>query len=274
MKMYLTDLDHTFLRSDLSVSNYSKKIWNKTAKSALLSIATARSYKKAMQFLDGLTFNSPMILLDGSLVVDNKKDIIDMQVLDKKISDAIIDEGAKYKIYPFIIALKDTQLNELFIYPSFRNNHQDQLLERYKGDDHLLQESNIKGRENTFKLVYMGEEKLLRPLYEHLKSVFGTQLEYKLAPEAYLKCYYLTILHYKADKAYGMSILKKNINIDYNDITVFGDGINDLGMFKYAKTAIAVNNALDEVKKQANIILPNSNDEDAVARYLETQIIL
>jgi hydroxymethylpyrimidine pyrophosphatase-like HAD family hydrolase len=57
---------------------------------------------------------------------------------------------------------------------------------------------------------------------------------------------------------------------DHEEITVFGDSVNDLGMFELAGTSVAVSNALDEVKAVANIILPHSNDEDAVAKYLKT----
>jgi len=54
------------------------------------------------------------------------------------------------------------------------------------------------------------------------------------------------------------------------DITVFGDSVNDLGMFKLAGTSVAVSNALDEVKAVADLVLPHSNDEDAVAKYLKS----
>jgi hydroxymethylpyrimidine pyrophosphatase-like HAD family hydrolase len=56
---------------------------------------------------------------------------------------------------------------------------------------------------------------------------------------------------------------------DIKDVTVFGDSVNDIGMFKLAGTAVAVSNALDEVKAVADVVLPHSNDEDGVARYLD-----
>lgn len=56
------------------------------------------------------------------------------------------------------------------------------------------------------------------------------------------------------------------------DTTVFGDSHNDLGLFKYAGRKIAVANAIDEIKKEADIILPYTNDEDAVAKFLESEI--
>ncbi len=69
---YISDLDHTLLRSDLSLSGYSAEVWNRMSRQATLSIATARSYKKAVQFLTPLHLNAPLVLLDGSLVVTRK----------------------------------------------------------------------------------------------------------------------------------------------------------------------------------------------------------
>ncbi len=60
------------------------------------------------------------------------------------------------------------------------------------------------------------------------------------------------------------------MNRNIHEMTVFGDSINDIGMFKLAGTSVAVANALDEVKKVADVILPYSNDEDGVAKYLST----
>jgi len=265
---YITDLDHTFLRSDLSISGYTQEIWNSMAKSSTLSIATARSYKKSEQFLRQLHLHAPLILLDGALIVSEEKKIIDMKVLGREISDAVVSEGAGFGIYPVILSLVDRELNEAFLYPKIRNTFQDRLMARYGGDDNLIEQKYPKAMDENFKIVYMGEESLLRPLTEHLKSVFGDTLEYKLAPEAYLGCYYLSILHPLADKAHGLQKLIDHLELDAKGITVFGDSLNDLGMFAKAGTSVAVGNALDEVKEKADIVLPHTNDEDAVAKYL------
>jgi hydroxymethylpyrimidine pyrophosphatase-like HAD family hydrolase len=45
--------------------------------------------------------------------------------------------------------------------------------------------------------------------------------------------------------------------------------MNDIGMFKLAGTSVAVSNALEEVKAVADVVLPHSNDEDGVAKYLK-----
>jgi hypothetical protein len=56
---------------------------------------------------------------------------------------------------------------------------------------------------------------------------------------------------------------------DLEKLTVFGDNYNDIGMFALANKAVAVANAQEGVKEKADIVLPHTNDEDAVAHYLE-----
>ena len=52
---------------------------------------------------------------------------------------------------------------------------------------------------------------------------------------------------------------------------MFGDNLNDIPMMKVADRSVAVSNAFDEVKEHANEIT-ESNDEDAVVRWIERDI--
>lgn len=273
-KLYITDLDHTFLHSTQRVSPFSKTIWNEKEPYAALSVATARSFSKTHEFLEGLTLNTPLILLDGAMVVTTDKKLIDIKTLSKDIGDAIIHEGAAFGIYPFVISLNDrTSLNETFAIPPLLNNFQHHLIRHnYTHDKRLAFQQTITGADDTLKIVYMGDEKVLHPLTEHLQKIFGNAVELKLAPEKYMDCYFLTILHPLGDKAHALEKVHEYLNISAQETTVFGDSLNDLGMFKLAGTAVAVGNALDVVKKEADIILNESNDEDAVAKYLQKNI--
>jgi Cof subfamily protein (haloacid dehalogenase superfamily) len=268
--IYITDLDHTFLRNDLSISDYTKNIWNSFANDSILSIATARTYKKTAQFLKGVEVNAPMILLDGSLIATMDKKIVDTKFIGKDISDMIIDEGWKFGIYPFVLALADRKtLSEAFLYDKVLNRYQREVLTRYTSDDNLKECSQIRAMDENFKIVYMGEENLLRELAEHLENIFGTDLKYILAPEAYVGCYFLTILHKDADKSHGIKSVSEYMGFDMKKLTVFGDNFNDLGMFELAGISVAMANAQDDVKDAAKIVLPHTNDEDGVAKYLE-----
>ena len=268
--IYLTDLDHTFLRSDQTVSPYSESIWNRKSREAILSVATARSFSKTHAFLKRLRLNAPMILLDGSMVVTPEKELIDLKPVNKEMGDAIIYEGSKFGIDPFVIALRDRELNEAFLFPETVNQHQNAVLDNYKNDPRMQECKKIRAMEMNLKLVYFADKKTLEPLTEHLQQTFGNRLEYKLSPEKYSDGWFLTILHPQGDKAHALKTVADYLNRDLDDFTVFGDSINDIGMFDIAGKAIAVKNALDEVKKRADIVLPHTNDEDAVAIYLSS----
>jgi len=273
-KLYITDLDHTFLHSSQRVSDFSKKVWNEKVDHALLSVATARSFSKTNKFLKGLPLKAPLILLDGAMVATSDKKLIDVQTLSAQLSSEIIQESHAFGIQPFVISLNDYQsLEETFAIPPLLNDFQSFLIKNnYATDKRLAFKKKIEGVKDTLKIVYMGNEELLHPLSKHLKKVFGNKIEVKLAPENYMKCYFLTILHPLGDKAHALNIVHEYLNYSPKDTTVFGDSLNDIGMFKLAGTAVAVNNALKEVKEIADIVLEQSNDEDAVAHYLQKNI--
>jgi len=268
--IFITDLDHTFLRNDLSVSDYTKNIWNSYASSSVLGIATARTYMKTTEFLGGVELNAPMILLDGALIATKEKKSIDTKLISKDIGDMIIEEGWKFSIYPFILSLSDEKnLTEVSLHDEVLNSDQKTVLSRYSSADKLQKHSGVRAMDSNFKIVYMGEESLLRELYEHLVHVFGSSLKFIFAPEAYVGCYFLTILHPEADKSHGIQSVQEYLDFDLKNLTVFGDNLNDIGMFHLANTSVAMSNAQDEVKAKANVILEYSNDQDGVAKYLE-----
>lgn len=264
--IFLTDLDHTFLRSDLSLSDFTIETWNALSARAALSVATARSYKTTRELLRALHLHVPMILLDGALVVDAQERVIDMQFLDKTTGDAVIAEGAKLGLYPFILSGERGTLNERFLCPSIQTPQQQQVMERNRGRSNLV--ICDEAAQENFKIVYMGDGAILHELADNLRSAFGETLELKLAPEAYLEGYYLTVLRHGADKAHGMRIVGEYMDANPGTFTVFGDNLNDLGMFALAGTSVAVANAHETVKEKANIVLEQTNDDDAVAHYL------
>jgi len=268
--IYITDLDHTFLRNDLSLSDYTKKIWNSYADEAILGVATARTYRKTAQFLEGVHINAPMILLDGALIATTDKKIIDTKFIEKDVADAIIAEGAKLGIYPFVLSLGEGELNEVFLHSDILNKYQSAVLKRYVKADNLQERKDIEALQENFKVVYMGEENELRELEAKLKAIFGESLKYILAPEAYVGCYFLTLLHKDADKSHGIKSVSEYLGFDLEKLTVFGDNFNDVGMFSLARTSVAVANAQEGVKIQANVVLEHTNDEDGVAKYLES----
>jgi len=68
-------------------------------------------------------------------------------------------------------------------------------------------------------------------------------------------------------------VIKLKEKLECDRLVVFGDSINDLPMFEAADEAISVSNARPEILRAANRII-DSNENDAVAKYIEKQVIL
>ena len=64
------------------------------------------------------------------------------------------------------------------------------------------------------------------------------------------------------------AILKMKEQYGFRKVVAFGDSVNDMPMFRAADEAYAVSNALEALKEIATGVI-GSNDEDAVARFLE-----
>lgn len=80
----------------------------------------------------------------------------------------------------------------------------------------------------------------------------------------------LEFQHKTTTKANGIKKFIEKHHMEREDVIVFGDGENDVEMVDYAGCGIAMKNACDKVKAVADVILDYTNDEDGVGRYLET----
>lgn len=70
--LYVSDLDGTLLRSDETTSEYTNSVINNlTDRGMIFSYATARSLITAKKVTNGLWAEIPLIVYNGSFIVDN-----------------------------------------------------------------------------------------------------------------------------------------------------------------------------------------------------------
>ncbi len=83
--------------------------------------------------------------------------------------------------------------------------------------------------------------------------------------------YYLDVTHPDANKGYAIGFLAERLSLKTSEIATIGDQPNDVLMFKKSGLSIAMGNASDAVKKQANEVTTSSEDEgfaNAVQRFI------
>ncbi|MDV2933469.1 Cof-type HAD-IIB family hydrolase [Enterococcus faecalis] len=73
-------------------------------------------------------------------------------------------------------------------------------------------------------------------------------------------------------KAYGISLLAKDLGIRAEEIMTLGDEENDLPMIEYAGLGVAMANAIPLVKEAADVVT-DTNDQDGVAKAVEEYIL-
>jgi Cof subfamily protein (haloacid dehalogenase superfamily) len=272
-EFYLSDLDKTFLRSDLSIGDYSRRVWNRAVEEgAKLSVATARSLTGVRKLLEGLELREPMILLDGVVIATAEGELLDVAALDRDLGDAIIEMGRQVAgMEPLLVGM-EADGQESFVYPRQPNRWQRELLATFHNDRRVLDADPFRAMERNLKIVYMESEEVTGRLEEALREAFGDAIEIKRSADPYIDCWFMTVLHPEGDKAHALAKLERLEGVDRAHTTVFGDSHNDLGLFEAAGRKIAVANAIDELKERADIVLPRSNDEEAVAHFLAEEL--
>jgi len=268
---YLTDLDKTFLHSDLSVSPYSKTVWNRRVEEgAKLSVATARSLTGVRKLLQGLELREPLILLDGVVIATIGGELLHVAALERDPAERVIAVGREVAgMEPLLVGLESDGL-ESFVYPRRPNRWQRELLESMRNDRRVLDTDPFRAMDRNLKIVYMESEEVTARLEEALKEALGDAIEIKRSADPYIDCWFMTVLHPEGDKAHALARLEEIEGVDRRHTTVFGDSHNDI--VEAAGRKIAVANAIDELKQRADIVLPWTNDEDAVARFLEQDV--
>lgn len=83
--------------------------------------------------------------------------------------------------------------------------------------------------------------------------------------------YYLEIADQDVSKAQALDWLCQRLDVGREQIIAFGDSSNDQELLEYAGTGVAMGNAAEALKKNADAVTL-SNEEDGVAFFLREQI--
>lgn len=73
-------------------------------------------------------------------------------------------------------------------------------------------------------------------------------------------------------KAYGLSLLARDLGLKPENVMGLGDEENDLSMVTYAGVGVAMGNAIDELKAAADFVTL-TNEEDGVAHAIEKYVL-
>lgn len=264
--LYVSDLDGTLLRSNETVSEYTSNVINRLIDEGMIfSYATARSLITAKKVTKGLNAKIPLIVYNGAFVMDNlTENILIANYFDASVQD-LLDDLFANKVYPIVYAYIEGKEKFSFV-PQLCTAGMTNFIASRKGDVrtnvvdaiHKLKVGDI------FYITCIDEPGKLKPLYEKYKNRFHCVYQVDI----YTNEQWLEIMPPAASKSNAIKQLQSLLACE--KLIVFGDGKNDIDMFALADESYAVENAHEDLKKYATAII-SSNDEDGVARWLESR---
>jgi len=234
------------------------------------TIATARNYDSAHPILNGLNLNLPVILFNGVYLTDfNSGSILEYShFIEKTVVENMLELALPRGIDPFIYTFGEK--HKLY-YQRATNPGSQAYVKSLEGDGRLNQVNcfEFQEEEKISGFLLIDTHDHLEPIYQSLQEKHFDHLNLYFAEDVSMKGYYwLQSFHQEASKGNMLEALARKLEVPLDRTVVFGDYLNDLDMFRIAGRAIAVENALPEVKESAHEII-GSNFQGAVLQYLE-----
>lgn len=254
IKIILTDLDNTFLRTDRTISRHSIDIVNRCKKQGILfGAATARSESAAASYLN--IINPDIIISSAGAMIRCKGEVISRQMIGKDTTNDVLADFLNNEFISEITL--ETKDNYYWNYTDISyvpTDYQHAIFNDYK----------IPLNQPVYKLTVKTADKIL------IKNIIDKYAELEMIP--FRDENWVRIALKKATKENACKYLLKHFSLENKNLMAFGDDYSDIKMLKFCGIGVAVENAIDEVKHAANFVC-KSNDKDGVAAFIEEHIL-
>ncbi|HVB09851.1 MAG TPA: HAD family hydrolase [Bacillota bacterium] len=268
--LFVTDLDGTLLRSDESLSDFAAATLNAAiARGLAFTYCTSRSFFAAKRLCSRIDFRLPAIVSNGAFAVDARSgEILHATVLDRALADVVLQEAGRQGWSPFVCGFLGSR--EVVAYrPPLNPGQADWVARRQRRGDHRLTPvARLAVPDVVSELLFLEDEAGSLALEQWLQAAFEDSVGVTRMAETYFPgCFSVEVANPAANKAGALRWLAGRLDLRPDHLTVFGDNLNDLPMFRVAGQRIAVANAQAPVRQAADLVIP-SNDEDGVAHYM------
>ena len=271
--IFVSDLDGTLVNERAELSPFALQALRDLLEEGLpFTVASARGVHSIRQMLAGLPIDLPVISFNGAFLSDIKTGHHEVvNHMDEEVAREIFQCLPRHGCAPYI-ATYDGQQEQIYYDEVINAGMQWYLDERLEREDPRWQRAGRLGeafRDQVMGMTMIHRKEVLDELEAELRERFADQVELHHFENEYNPgWHWLTVHDRRATKDQAIRSLQQSRNLQDHRVVVFGDNRNDLGMFQQADLAVAVANAIDEIKAHAHHII-GSNLEDAVVKYLQ-----
>lgn len=270
--LYVSDLDGTLMQPDAIISQQALRLLNASvAAGKLFTVATARTPATVAGIIRDVDMRVPAIVMTGAALWDPSTGHYSRErLIDKAAVKELVEIYQRTETSSFLFTL-DRDMLDIYHIGGEPGLLQRQFMEERINSPFKRFHVNADGTDTlpddlskTVLLYTMLPDAKAYSTYQMIRELKGIRPQYYhdiYGPETGI----LEAFSDAATKAKAMRSLAESLGVDR--IVCFGDNINDLPMMKAADLAVAVDNALPEVKEAADIVI-GPNTADSVAKFI------
>ena len=252
IKMIVTDLDSTLLRSDKTISCYTADVLCRCREQGIkLVFATARPRRTVVQFFGDFAVDA-LILHSGAVITVGDR-VLSRYGIDAKVKDRILQEISR----DFPDATVSVEIEDLN-YANF------DMKAVWPYDNGVISDFTDLPDKPAEKLLFgaSSQEEI-----DRFSAYLPDDLYIQLC-EGILGL----VMHKTATKWAAVQEVAAHFGVPVAQAVAFGDDFLDIEMMRGCGIGVAVGNARDEVKAAADCVCA-ANDDDGVAKWLEANLL-
>ena len=262
--LLVLDVDGTLHNSHREISDATKNALIEAQKRGkTIAIASGRSIAGIRQTASAISleeYGGYVIAYNGTTVINCKTgECIYNQTLPADLIAPVYEEAAKLQVA--IKAYRDSA-KEIIV----AGGVTDYVAADADASCVTIRETDQFVKELSFpinKIFVSGEPDKMKEVERILQRKFGSVLNvFRSDP------YYVELLPKYTDKGVAVDKLVKYMDITKERVMCVGDSNNDLPMLRYAGMGVAMGNASDRIKEQADYVT-DSNDDDGIVKVIE-----
>lgn len=263
IQMVAIDCDETLLRSDNTVSEYTKDVLHRLQdKGIRITIATGRMYQTAKPIGMSLRLgNVPMILFSGGLIQELES--------GHKLFERTVPIDTVQRIWK--VAGQNNWHIQSYVDDRLLCHHQDWQSDLYESQTgakaEFLGDALYKLSREPNKLIAIDTVENIDTIIEMLTPIVGDTATLVRSQKDFLE-----MIAPHVSKGNALEQLAQQYDICLDDIVSFGNAENDISMLSKTGYAVAVENAVDHVKSVAHEVCGHHND-DGVAQWIEKHLL-
>lgn len=261
--LIVTDFDGTLLKSDGTISQRTKDAINRyVAKGGKFAISTGRMPAAILPHIKELGLDGVVSCAQGSIIIDiQTNEILASGTIPNDIAVKVCQSMEKRGLHIHVYDLWEyySNMNDSYLayYESLVKTKA--ILVQNEPISAFIKRKGI----NPFKILVM------------LEPEDNERIRLELENEKFQNCevtrsasWLVEVGNVAYNKGTSVQFLANYYGIPMQQTIAIGDQLNDLAMIETAALGFAVQNADDSLKKFA-IVLPQTNDDDAVAEVIE-----